>query len=224
MVLPAFLAGTLAALLLSVIQILWVTPLILQAETYEVSEPPVASHASNTAMVEDAWEPEDGWERTLSTTGSNVVIAFGFSLILIGFYSVFKASKIYQGIAWGAAGYIAFFASPALGLPPELPGTVAANLVDRQYWFMGTVFSTAIGFLLIYMPKKWMLRLVGFLLVLAPHLIGAPQPEVHESLAPHSLITQFIWAASLSNALFWLVLGVLSLALFRFFSPAQELA
>ncbi|HBP3635184.1 TPA: cobalt transporter, partial [Pseudomonas aeruginosa] len=32
-------AGLLAALLLTLLQILWVTPLILEAETYEKSEP-----------------------------------------------------------------------------------------------------------------------------------------------------------------------------------------
>lgn len=40
-------AGLLAALLLTLLQILWVTPLILEAETYEKSEP-VAAHPTNT--------------------------------------------------------------------------------------------------------------------------------------------------------------------------------
>ncbi|MFO6376556.1 CbtA family protein, partial [Pseudomonas aeruginosa] len=35
-------AGLLAALLLTLLQILWVTPLILEAETYEKSEPVAA--------------------------------------------------------------------------------------------------------------------------------------------------------------------------------------
>lgn len=167
---------------------------------------------------------DEGWERTLSTAGSNIVIAFGFSLILTGIYSLFKISKLYQGLAWGAAGYVAFFASPALGLPPELPGTVAANLIDRQYWFLGTVFSTALGLVLIFLPNKWSLRIAGSFFVLMPHILGAPQPEVHESLAPHALQIQFILAAWISNALFWLALGALSLVLFRSFSSSKEIA
>ncbi|MCK5830763.1 MAG: CbtA family protein [Methylococcales bacterium] len=220
-VLSALLAGTVAAILLSIIQVFWVTPMILEAETYEISVPSSINHGE---VVDEAWEPEDGWERTLSTAGSNIVIAFGFSLVLTGFYSLFKTSKLYQGLGWGAAGYVAFFAAPALGLSPELPGTVAANLVDRQYWFLGTVFSTALGLALIFLPHQWFWRLLGILLVLTPHLIGAPQPEVHETLAPHALVVDFIRAAWISNAFFWLVLGTLSLILFRFFSPTKEVA
>ena len=221
LVLPAFLASIMVGILLSVVQIFWVTPLILEAETYEISAPTNTNEA--ISVEQEAWGPDDGWERTLYTTGSNVVIAFGFALILTGFYNLFQLTKLYQGLAWGIAGYIAFFASPALGLPPELPGTVAADLVTRQYWFMGTVFSTSIGLMLVFLPSSWLFRILGVGLVLVPHIIGAPQPLTHESLAPHSLITQFIWASSLSNALFWVVLGVLSLVLFRFFSPLQQL-
>lgn len=217
-VLSAFLAGTIAGVLLSVIQIFWVTPLILEAETYEISSPAIIGEIES---AEQPWAPEDDWERTLYTTSSNIVIAFGFAIILTGFYNLFHFSKLYQGLAWGIAGYLAFFVSPALGLPPELPGTVAADLVDRQYWFLGTVFCTAIGLMLVFLSSKWILRLIGTFLVVTPHLIGAPQPLKHESLAPHSLITQFIWASSLSNALFWIALGTLSLVLFRFFSPLQ---
>ncbi len=216
-ILSALLAGSAAALLLSTFQVFWVTPLILQAETFEIP-----SIEDAQVVVETVWQPEDGWQRTLSTIGSNVVMAFGFSLILTGFYNLFQTSKLYQGLAWGIAGYLSFFVSPALGLPPELPGKVAANLVERQYWFLGTVFSTAIGLMLILFPSKWPLKLLGFILLLMPHIIGAPQSEMHKSLVPHTLQTQFIWVASLSNALFWLLLGVLSLLIFRFFSPIQH--
>jgi predicted cobalt transporter CbtA len=41
-----------------------------------------------------------------------------------------------------------------------------------------------------------------------PHLIGAPQPEVHGSLAPAALEHEFILASLLSNALFWAALGL----------------
>lgn len=74
--------GLLAALLLTLLQSFWVAPLILQAETYEKSEPAVAVAHGHTegAMVAhthdaEAWEPEDGWQRVLSTTGGNLVVA-----------------------------------------------------------------------------------------------------------------------------------------------------
>ncbi|MOA68462.1 putative cobalt transporter subunit CbtA [compost metagenome] len=41
-----------------------------------------------------------------------------------------------------------------------------------------------------------------------PHLIGAPQPQVHESLAPVALADEFVLASLLTNALFWSALGL----------------
>ncbi|MCY1382943.1 cobalt transporter subunit CbtA (proposed) [compost metagenome] len=40
-----------------------------------------------------------------------------------------------------------------------------------------------------------------------PHLVGAPQPEVHVSLAPEALVREFIAASLITNALFWAALG-----------------
>ena len=87
--------GLLAALLLTLLQSFWVAPLILQAETYEKSEPAaveIHEHAAGavTAHTHDAeaWEPEDGWQRVLSTTGGNLVVAVGFALMLAGLYTL----------------------------------------------------------------------------------------------------------------------------------------
>ena len=125
-------AGLLAALLLTLMQSLWVTPLILEAETYE-SAAPVAehSHAANTAHDHhdaDAWAPQDGAQRTLFTGLSNLVVAVGFALMLAGLYSLRAPGRIWQGLLWGLAGFAIFSLAPAIGLPPELPGTAAADL------------------------------------------------------------------------------------------------
>ncbi|MNG22001.1 putative cobalt transporter subunit CbtA [compost metagenome] len=44
-------------------------------------------------------------------------------------------------------------------------------------------------------------------LLVIPHVIGAPQPEVHSSLAPEALEHEFIAASLITNALFWAALG-----------------
>ncbi|AWE94580.1 putative cobalt transporter subunit family protein [Pseudomonas paraeruginosa] len=99
-------AGLLAALLLSLLQILWVTPLILEAETYENSEPVAAQpheHAPGVAAHvhdEEAWEPENGWQRTLSTTGGNLVVAVGFALMLAGLFTLRAPGRTWQGLLW----------------------------------------------------------------------------------------------------------------------------
>lgn len=220
-------SGLLAALLLTLLQSFWVTPLILQAETYE-SAAPVAEHHEHgdaTAPHEhehsaEAWSPEDGWQRVLSTTGGNLVVAVGFALILVALYGLREPNRVATGALWGLAGFAVFCLAPTLGLPPELPGTAAADLGQRQTWWIGTAAATAAGLALLVFARHWLLKALGAALLVIPHLIGAPQPAVHESLAPQALETQFKIAAWLTNAAFWLALGLLSAWLYRRSSQA----
>lgn len=212
-------AGLLAALLLTLLQSLWVTPLIFEAETYESAEPVAEhSHAASAAHehhhADDAWAPEDGVQRTLFTGLSNLVVAVGFALMLAGLYSLRAPGRIWQGLLWGLGGFATFNLAPAIGLPPELPGTAAADLALRQYWWVGTAATTAAGLALLAFGDRWWLRILGLLLLPLPHLVGAPQPEVHESLAPAALSEHFIYASLLVNALFWATLGLISAWLF----------
>ncbi|MDT3236546.1 CbtA family protein [Pseudomonas syringae group genomosp. 3] len=187
--------GLLAALLLTLLQSFWVVPLIQQAETYEKApaehvhehaDGAVAEHSH--AHDEAAWEPEDGWQRVLSTTGGNLVVAVGFAVFVL---------------------------APTLGLPPELPGTAAAELSQRQLWWIGTAASTAAGLALLVFGQNWRLKVLGAAILVVPHVIGAPQPLIHESLAPEALESQFRVASLLTNALFWVALGLISAWLFR---------
>lgn len=220
----AVLAGILGSLPLTVAQTLWVTPLILQAETYEDSEAAPASAdqgAAATPVGQQAasslppWQPQDGWQRTLATAAGNGVLGIGHALILAGLFTLRRPLGVKQGLVWGLAGYAAFFAAPGLGLPPELPGTSAADLAARQYWWLGTVLATAIGLALVFLQGRRSLRIAGVVLLAVPHLIGAPQPPVLASLAPEALQAQFRAATLASNALFWMALGAASAGLFR---------
>ena len=211
--------GLLAALLLTLLQSFWVAPLILQAETFEKA--PVATevheHTGAAAHSHDAeaWEPEDGWQRVLSTTGGNLVVAVGFALMLAGLYTLRAPTRTAQGLLWGLAGYATFVLAPTLGLPPELPGTAAADLAQRQIWWIGTAGSTAAGIALIVFGRNWLLKVLGVAILAVPHVIGAPQPEVHSMLAPEALEAQFKIASQLTNVAFWLALGLISAWLFR---------
>ncbi|MGY1950611.1 CbtA family protein [Pseudomonas pergaminensis] len=213
--------GLLAALLLTLLQSFWVAPLILQAETYENAPAAVeVAHAhteGGAAHTHDAeaWEPEDGWQRVLSTTGGNLVVAVGFALMLAGLYTLRAPTRTAQGLLWGLAGYATFVLAPTLGLPPELPGTAAADLAQRQIWWIGTAASTAAGIALIVFGRNWLLKALGVAILVVPHVIGAPQPEVHSMLAPEALEAQFKIASQLTNVAFWLALGLISAWLFR---------
>lgn len=211
--------GLLAALLLTLLQSFWVAPLILQAETYE-KPAATAVHEHDASAVSghthdaDAWEPEDGWQRVLSTTGGNLVVAVGFALMLAGLYTLRSPTRTSQGLLWGLAGYATFCLAPTLGLPPELPGTAAADLLQRQTWWITTAASTAVAIALVVFGKHWALKLLGAVILVIPHIVGAPQPIEHSSLAPEALETQFKIASQLTNLAFWLALGAISAWLF----------
>ncbi|MGY2273183.1 MULTISPECIES: CbtA family protein [Pseudomonas] len=213
--------GLLAALLLTLLQSFWVAPLILQAETFEKAPAATemahehAEGASAHTHDAEAWEPEDGWQRVLSTTGGNLVVAVGFALMLAGLYTLRAPTRTAQGLLWGLAGYATFVLAPTLGLPPELPGTAAADLALRQTWWIGTAASTAAGIALIVFGRNWLLKVLGVAILAVPHVIGAPQPEVHSMLAPEALEAQFKVASQLTNVAFWLALGLISAWLFR---------
>ena len=217
--------GLLAALLLTLLQSFWVAPLILQAETWEKPAAVQAhEHAEGTSAghVHDAeaWEPENGWQRVLSTTGGNLVVAVGFALMLAALYTLRAPASAREGVLWGLAGYAVFVVAPTLGLPPELPGTVAADLTQRQIWWVSTAASTAVGLALMVFARHWLLKALGALILVVPHLVGAPQPAVHSALAPQALQTQFKLASLLTNAAFWVALGWISAWLFRRSEPS----
>lgn len=212
--------GLLGALLLTLLQSFWVAPLILEAETFEKPAPTQTHDHADSAMPAhshdaEAWEPEDGWQRVLSTTGGNLVVAVGFALMLAGLYTLRSPTRTSQGLLWGVAGYATFCLAPTLGLPPELPGTAAADLLQRQIWWVGTAASTALAIALVVFGKHWALKVLGIVIVVIPHIMGAPQPLVHSSLAPEALESQFKIASQLTNFAFWLALGVISAWLFR---------
>lgn len=210
--LAALLAGSLAALVLTVAQALWVTPLILQAEVYENA----AVHDHEQAET-GAWQPETEEQRRYATGLGNAVMAMGYALILVGLYMLRRPANALQGLAWGWAGFTVFFLAPSLGLPPELPGTASAELLSRQHWWLSTVAATALGLGLLFLQQHRPWQGLGVLLLAAPHLIGAPQIADPISLAPEALQAQFRLLTLACNALFWLLLGLLSTVAFRRF-------
>ena len=201
-ILTAALSGVLAGLLLTVIQHFGVMPALFEAEVYE--------QAASEAILKgpEEWEPEDGTERTLFTGLANISVAFSFAMLLGAAILVSGKQVTWRsGLLWGLAGYAVFFIAPALGLPPEVPGTEAAALQHRQVWWVATVLATAIGLALLVFMRNWPLKVSGLLLAILPHLISAPHPEVLSSTAPQAIVQAFIYSTTLANLFFWLALG-----------------
>ncbi len=217
--LVALISGTLAGLMLAGLQHFTVVPIILEAESYETSD---AGQAHTADEVTEAWAPKDGAERTFFTVTNSVIVGIGFGLLLSACYAIRRNVTWQQGILWGLAGFIAFHLAPSFGLPPELPGDAAAQLEQRQVWWMLTVILTALGLWIIAFQPKPYLKLFGVALIALPHIFGAPQPEVHHGLAPDSLRTAFRISSLATNAVFWIVLGAISAYMFNRLENRKE--
>lgn len=209
--LSALLAGLLAGAFVTVAQMVRVTPLILQAEHYENAGAATShdhAHHHAGAGEPEAWAPEDGVERTLFTLLANVLTGIGFGLLLTAAFVLRgRGADLRSGALWGLGGFAVFSLAPALGLPPELPGTEAAALGARQTWWLAAVVATGLGLAAVVFASRTVLKALGAGLVLLPHLIGAPHPEAVGGSVPPELAAQFAVASIATAALFWIVLG-----------------
>ena len=212
----AIIAGLIAGITVTGVQLLHVVPLINKAETYESAlsaEAHVHKHTSQVSRSHDHadWVPKDGLERTLFTLLANVLTAVGFGLLLNAALAIYgRPTSLKQGVIWGAAGFAVFALAPAVGLPPELPGMQAAGLFERQTWYFGTIFSTAGGLAMAVFLTHWTFRALGAILILVPHAIGAPHPAEIGGNTPPELAAMFVMASLLTAAVLWVVLGGIS--------------
>ena len=215
----AVLSGLAAGLAMSAVQQWRVAPLILAAEVYETEAPEDAAAAEHSHEAgapahehdEDAWAPQDGAERIVYTVLANVLGAIGFAFLLAAL-SVLSGIEITarNGVIWGLGGFVALQLAPAFGLPPELPGMPAPDLVARQVWWVGTAIATGAGMLAIAKLRNWSGIVIAAVLILAPHVIGAPQlAGDHATAVPANLATAFASASLATGALFWLIAGPL---------------
>ena len=220
----ALLVGTLSGLLLTVVQFWQVIPIIQSAESFEGKTVAVVTHEHTVhEHSSGTWKPADGIERTVFTLLSNVLSGIGFALVLMVaiVFSRKTNSKIKldwrYGLLWGAAGYAVFFLAPSFGVPPGIPGVIAAPLEARQLWWLIAVVCTAGGLAGVAFGKShW--RWAAASLLVVPFLVGAPpsptyvptnqSPAVTAGLA--ELGQQFISATAIANAAFWLALGLVS--------------
>ena len=216
----AALAGLVAGLAMTAMQFAGTVPLILKAETFESAEPAHEHPLENAVTADSAvapqahdhdeggWAPGDGIERSAYTAIANIVTATGFALLLVA-ASELKGGMTgwRQGVFWGLAGFTVFTLAPGLGLPPELPAMPAADLGERQIWWGVTALATGIGLALLVFKRSLPLAMLAAVLIVAPHLVGAPQPASFEFPVPESLAHDFIVMASVASFVFWIVLG-----------------
>jgi cobalt transporter subunit CbtA len=226
------LAGFLAGLLIAGLQHFTTTPLIIAAEVYEnqgaqphvhPSAAPagtfgearlilVHSEHDQAAEGQSEWAPADGIERTFYTSTVTVATAVGFALMLLaGMLAAGDRIDRWQGLMWAAAGFVVTGLAPSLGLPPELPGMSAADLVERQTWWIGTAAATAAALWLLLRSRSTALQAAGLVLLIVPHVFGAPHPgQVEAGAVPAELAARFAATSLAVHAALWAVTGFLA--------------
>lgn len=237
-VFTAVVAGLLSGLLMTVMQSFSTVPLILQAETYENAGGEEAGHgeatpAAGTAIPaaadpghdEEAWAPANGFERFIYTAAADVLAAIGFALVAIALAEARGGFGGWRGgLLFGIAGFLTVSLAPGLGLPPELPGMPAAELGPRQLWWISTAVSTAAGIGLLAFTRSALLAALAIVLLVAPHLVGAPLPPSHETAVPVELHARFVNAVYATNLIFWAVLGVAAAVLRQKFRSGEQVS
>lgn len=206
----AVLAGVAAGLIAALLQFSFVIPSLLEGELYETGAR--IHFATDGSTQSDRGTPSLGGDmaRHAMTIAFDIITYTGYGLLLLA-AMIFAHEKGHtltarRGLVWGLAGFLAVQLAPALGLPPELPGTPATEVQPRQIWWALTILSTAIGLGLIAFGKGWM-PLISIPLLAAPHIVGAPKLDTFYGVAPPELSAEFV-TLSLGAALVgWSLLG-----------------
>lgn len=218
----ALVAGFIAAVVATGLQLTLTSPLILAAERYETqAEAPHAEapslihrvHAHGEAHQDAAkaseWQPAPGFQRMAFTALATLVGGVGYALLLgAALLACGREPTPETSLAFGIAGFLAVALAPALGLPPELPGMPAAPLETRQFWWVMTAVSTAVGLYLIAIRRVPIAILGGLVLIVAPHLVGAPETDHAASALPAGYAAQFAARSLGIGFVFWSVIGL----------------
>ena len=218
----ALVAGFLAAVVATGLQLVLTSPLILEAEKYEagIAEPQAMreaivwrahahSHDEAKPAEPEGWQPAPGLERMAYTGLATLVGGVGYALLLGATMLVLRREPNPEsGLALGIAGFLSVALAPAVGLPPELPGMGAAALELRQLWWLATALATAAGLYLIAERRTAPAIAAGLVLIVAPHVAGAPLAAETASQLPAAFAAQFAARSLAIGFVFWAVIGL----------------
>ena len=191
----AVFAGAAAGLIAALLQLFFVQPVLLHAELYEGGDLVHFGAETTVSAVQDLGGIDvmrDGLSilfTMLTYTGYAFLLIAGMAL------AQDRGARIdgRTGILWGVAGFIAFH--------------FAADVAQRQVWWFATVIAAAIAMWLIAFGTGWASWAVAAVLLLAPHVIGAPEPEVFTGPVPTELGALFAARAFGVGMAAWVLLG-----------------
>ncbi len=231
----ALFAGLIAGLVAILLQFFFMEDLILEAEEYESGmkthfagvHPEAQAEAHDAASGHDQTLADDGhahshddaatgesesnFSRFLLAFATDFIVFVAWGLLMVAGFAIAenfgKPITPTAALLWGIAGFAALHVLPGIGLAPELPGIVAADLQSRQIWWIGTVIASVIGLAVIGYGGSPVTLAIGIAILAIPHIIGAPRPDEMTGVAPPELAGEYV-SRSYAVAFFaWVTLG-----------------
>lgn len=207
----ALFAGAAAGLIAALLQLVFVQPVLLHAELYESG---TLVHFGAEAVTAHPDLPGIDPLRDGLSILFTMLTYTGYALIMLALMVTAErrghAVTARAGLLWGLAGFITFHFAPGLSLAPEVPGVAAADVGLRQIWWVATVAATGLAMWLIAFGRGWTAYGAAALLLLAPHLIGAPQPDSFAGPVPTEIGALFAARAFGVGMAAWVLLGCLA--------------
>jgi len=220
-------AGAVTGLAVAFLQLWLIQPLIVEAEMFETGAkvlPAPMTAATDLASNHEATETSGRIDVTRAsyTVLFLIVTWSGFGLLAVSGIAALRRvlpSLAVSAPAIALVGFATFSLMPALGLPPELPGMPAADLLTRQIWWVGTTIATVAAIATALRFRSFAAWLGAIALVAGPHLIGAPMPPVAPATVPPDLAALYATRVLGVSFLGWLLCGSVLLLLL---SSGQE--
>ncbi|MGB5865209.1 MAG: CbtA family protein [Sulfitobacter sp.] len=204
----ALFAGAAAGLIAGLLQLVFVQPVLLHAELYESGQ--LLHFGAESVSAHPALPGFDPVRDGLSLIFTMLTYT-GYAFILLALMSIAEGAGAVvngrSGLIWGVAGFVVFHLAPGASLAPEVPGVAAADVGARQIWWFGTVAAAGVALWLIAFSQNWLYWAVAAVLLAAPHLIGAPEPDSFRGTVPPEIAALFAARALGVGMVAWSVLG-----------------
>lgn len=205
----ALFAGAVAGSIAGLLQLSFVQPVLLHAELYEGGE---LVHFGSELISAHPDLPGFDLVRDSISLFFTMLTYTGYALILLSLMSIAeeRGARIdaRNGLIWGIAGFITFHLAPGFSLAPEVPGVAAADVGARQIWWFATVAASGVAMWLIAFARSWPFWAGAVVLLLAPHVIGAPEPDVLAGTVPPEIAALFASRALGVGFAAWVLLGL----------------
>ena len=199
---PALVAGLITGFVVTLFNLLFVPPVILEAELFELHSAGVAHEHFHDGGEDSSLINE----RNFLTLLVNIAMSVAFSLIVIGFYYIRGGTNDARNLLKITfTGFFIFFLLPKILILPQLPGQSLGNTTYVQMlWVFTTLASIAILAIvdkLNYFSVKLLLLLT--LSVITVFILLNIDLVLYKTDALHST---FIYYTFISNLILWTLL------------------